>query len=124
MADDHPLQLELEIDLLKFEDTFTPRTVSGTLLAISPNSARVRTRDLTPAECDEMSGQQCVARLLVDGGGAELIPIKGILFWVRHIREYATDPGYADLGFSLRNVGAEETRAIEKLAGALDGEPA
>lgn len=122
MPDSEPVELELEIDLLKFEETFTPRTVHGTLLSITPNSARVRTKDLTPDECDDIADQQCIARLLVDGGGEEMIPIKGLLFWVRHIRERESDPGYADLGFSLRNIGPDEMKAIENLAGIVGEE--
>jgi len=123
-ADGKGIELDLEIELFNPEETFTPLEIRGVLTDISPNSLRMRTRDLSAERCDEMSGNQCIARITIPPPAtAKPLILKGVLFWVKHLREKATDPGYADLGFTLRNVRQDDREAIERLAASLAPPP-
>lgn len=119
-ADGKGIELDLEIELFNPEETFTPLEIRGTLTDISASSLRVRTPELSPERCDGMQGRQCISRITI---AAPVLPrplvLKGVLFWIKHLREKAADPGYADLGFSLRNIRQDDIAAIDLLAAAL-----
>ena len=103
MVSRYDISTEVMLNIINPEETFTPKFVNAELQEIAEKAIRLRTHELTKAECDCLLKTRYLAKITL---GASFLPkplsLKADIFWARFTPAKDGEPASADLGFNLR----------------------
>lgn len=107
---------EVLLNIFNPHETFTPKLVHAELIEISRKSARIKTHQLTRAECDTLIGLKVMSKIIIRAPFLnEALTLKADVFWAKYIVRDMTEPPFSDLGFNFRPPRPADQAALDKV---------